>query len=1099
MRDLGATACVHRQASKNVYSEGGACPSQFSGEILLLAAWSQLLNCYTREEPARSFLATVTPAGPMLRRADVASGHGLSAERWLGMVAAGVEGAAEREAYEVQPSHAGVDRLESVASIVSIANPAEAEAFARQWDAPLLVSFGSEPAAALAITYSSEKFSPEFVEILLACLAHLLEQLMSRPGLLVTDLSLTPPELQASCPQGARSFSEDAESSFVHGEIEDLSRQTPDAIAITFKSQQMSYGELAKGANRIASRLMDLGSQPETIVAVHLPRSLELLPAILGVLKAGAAFLPLDAYLPPARIGAIMQDSQASVVITSRGLAQRFEGSQAKLVILDCEDSFWEQESMAPPSGPLKPEHLAYVIYTSGSTGTPKGVMIEHRNLTGFLTALDEVAGTAPGVWLALASTSFDISIVELLWTLSRGFHVVLHEGDEGAPILSGPDSVASQIVQHGVTHLLATPTLMRMLASDSAGMEALGKLRVCMVGGEAFPPALATLLLQAVPGRIFNAYGPTEITVCATCHLIEHPAPTIPIGQPLANTSVYVVDRWNRLLPPIAPGELLIGGRGVGRGYLGKPQLTSERFLSNPFAQKEQRLYRTGDLVRISLNGSLEFIDRLDYQVKIRGYRVELGEIESALQKHPSVLQAVVVARTEASGEKVLVGYYTPENGMRIEPTELRAYLQATLPRYMTPSILRCLSSFPLNGNGKVDRQLLAKAEDAVRQLTHAPQGKKKTPATHSDANHSDATHSAVAGIEAVLCSWCGDLLKIPIVEPTDDFFELGGESLTAVQLMNRITRRYGAHIRLSALVKARTMRQVAGLVCQSNTRPAWAPVVSIRPEGSKRPLFLMAGIGGNVINFEFVSRALKNRPVYGVETQGLDRNANVLTSVEEMARVYLEEMRRIQSRGPYHLAGYSFGGVLAFERAHQLQAAGEQVGLLGLIDTLEWRYMRGVVGKLGFLQRMDVLYGGTLRELVRGPNRLVTLRQRLKATFEHRKLVLLRAAGRTAQAPDASVEHRNYYALTQYVARPYSGEMYLFRCQEKSRPRGSDPLLGWGKLATKIAVEQVPGDHEQLMSRPFAGALGTRLEAALAAVEHNGRSEHEIKQGAA
>jgi amino acid adenylation domain-containing protein len=976
---------------------------------------------------------------------------------------------------------------------VSAASLADSAALAERLGKAIVISCTRGADAFLGISFDSTRFSSTWADILLDCLQHVLTEFLTRTGQLISEISLVSPELQQTYLGAAATITDASGSDFVQDRIEEFSQRDPNRVAATFDGTEMTFRDLNERANQLASHLVSLGSGPETMVAVHLARSHELLISILAILKTGAAFLPLDAALPWKRVETVLQDSAAGIVITSQSLAYRLDDSATLTVTVDDESHDWRHRSTAPVHSNVSENNLAYVIYTSGSTGTPKGVMIEHRNLSAFFLALDQLAGTDPaacksGVWLAMSSISFDISVVELLWTLSRGFHVVLHRGDGGLPVFSGPGSLPEQMEQYGVTHLLATPMLMRILVSDPAGAAALAGLQMCLVGGEAFPPALASLLVEHIPGKLFNAYGPTEATICTTVSLVEHPSETIPIGRPLANSRLYVVDRWNRLLPPLAPGELLIGGPSVGRGYLGRTELTSRRFISNPFDMQDRNLvYRTGDLVRVNLGGELEFLDRLDSQVKIRGYRIELGEIEAALNRHPQVQQAVVLAVPDVSGEKKLAAYYTTSNGSPIQKSDLRRHLQETLPAYMVPAALSHCPEMPLLSSGKIDRSALAQhaAEERLQVLT--------SEIVHEPVSNVEALDDESKAIEQNLCAWYGELLKVPQIRSTDDFFELGGESLAAARLMRRISEQYGTEIRLSALIDARTVRALTALIRGENKVEKRSPVVPFRAEGSKPPLFFIAGLGGNVVNFEFVSRRLPDRPVYGVETQGLNSNGEVLSNVEEMASTYLTEICRVQPQGPYSLVGYSFGGILAFEMAQQLRSMGQDVAFLGLLDTAEWRYNRQQLDELSVLNRFGLKYGSTLKQIILGPERRKVLVNRLKATFEQRKLAAMRSAGRHAPASVASVEHRNYFALTQYVPRHYKGELQLFRCTDNSPLRGNDATLGWSKLCSAVTVRPIEGDHESLTASRFAPLLAEQLAQALAVVE----GESTIKSG--
>jgi thioesterase domain-containing protein len=399
-----------------------------------------------------------------------------------------------------------------------------------------------------------------------------------------------------------------------------------------------------------------------------------------------------------------------------------------------------------------------------------------------------------------------------------------------------------------------------------------------------------------------------------------------------------------------------------------------------------------------------------------------------------------------------------------------------------MVPPSLTLLETLPLSSNGKTDRAKLA---------AMTPSARAKCIAVTNSAEVAGPSDPRLQEIERALCAWCSELLKFPDVGPTMDFFEIGGQSLAAAELMHRISKSYGPQIRLSTLIKVRTMRGLAELTLReasdpSQERPS-SPVVEVRGSGTKTPLFLIAGVGGNVVNFELLSRRLADdRPIYAIETRGTNRNLEALTTIEEMAEAYLEEVRRIQPVGPYYLCGYSFGGVIAFEMAQQLAAAGHELGMLGLIDTAEWHYTQRVINSLGLLTRLNLLYGGRVRRVVFGPDRTEALRNRLVAAFGKCRVMFDRMRGRKLADTNVTAEHRNLQAMRQYAPKYYPGEVHFFRCPDSSRQRGADPLLGWGDLARHIIVSEIPGEHGSLTVEPYVGFLATALHQSLDSLEN-------------
>ena len=601
----------------------------------------------------------------------------------------------------------------------------------------------------------------------------------------------------------------------VHHLFAEQARRTPDAVAVVFGDRQWTYRELDERAGQLARHLRQLGVGPETRVGLCATRSLEMVAGLYAIHRAGGAYVPMDPAYPKDRLAFMLEDAQIPVLLTQQFLLESLPETTARIVCLDqpdfaedAGDSGNGETELA--AGEATPENLAYVIYTSGSTGKPKGVMVRHRNAVNFFTGMDAVLGREPGVWLAVTSISFDISVLELFWTLTRGFKVVIH-GDEagaarlaawqreGAPAQAAPPSVAEEITKHGVTHLQCTPSLAGIMLENAATREALGRVKCLLLGGEPLPPSLAERLAGA--GELFNMYGPTETTVWSTAHPVTRNQGAIAIGRPLANTEIYIVDKYLQPTPIGVPGELLIGGAGVARGYLNRPELTAERFIPNPFhPQPEAPLYRTGDLARYRADGTIEFCGRLDHQVKIRGFRIELGEIEAALRQHPKVKESVVTVWEPAPGDKRLAGYLVAPAGPPPQPIELRRFLQGKLPEYMVPAAFVCLAALPLTPNGKVDRKALP-VPDGLRASTEAGFAPAKTE------------------LERAIAAIWQELLHVEQVGLRDNFFDLGGHSLLIVEAHARIRERLGVEFPVIRLFQFPTISGLARFLSEDST----------------------------------------------------------------------------------------------------------------------------------------------------------------------------------------------------------------------------------------------------------------------------------------
>lgn len=571
--------------------------------------------------------------------------------------------------------------------------------------------------------------------------------------------------------------------------------RTPEARALIAGERTLTYRELDEQSNRLAHRLQALGVGPDTLVGVGMERSATLVVSLLAILKAGGAYVPLDLNFPKDRLALVIEDSGLPLLLTTAGARNRIPA--AGITIVDAEDAALTLQSAEPPASAAAPHNLAYVIYTSGSTGRPKGVMVEHRNVVNFFTGMDRAVGCVPGVWLAVTSVSFDISVLELLWTLTRGFTVVLH--DE-----AGPQTIADEMLRHSATHLQMTPSLARMLTLDPRAFAALGGLRQMLLGGEAVPAALIRHLRQVFRGPIHNMYGPTETTIWSTTCPVGEVDAFVSIGKPIANTQVFIVDEQLSPVPIGETGELLIGGDGVARGYWNRPELTSERFVNLP-ALSSQRIYRTGDLARFLPDGNLEFLGRADFQVKLRGHRIELGEIEALLEKQPGIRQAVVVLREDREGDKRLIAYCVADEVAASQSAAFRAALAAALPDYMVPSAFVFLDAMPLTGNGKTDRKAL---------LNLPPPGPARPANDHGQVAENE-TERLVAQV------W-QQALGVPSVGLTDNFFDLGAHSLTVAEAHAKLQEALGRAIPLVDLFQYTTVSALASHLAGSQSAPA-------------------------------------------------------------------------------------------------------------------------------------------------------------------------------------------------------------------------------------------------------------------------------------
>ena len=573
--------------------------------------------------------------------------------------------------------------------------------------------------------------------------------------------------------------------------------RTPDTIAVVAKDRRLSYREIDARSNRLARHLQLIGVKPDTLVGVAMGRSETLVVSLLAILKAGGAYVPLDPTHPKERLSLVIEDSGMRVLLTTAETRQKLPLKLSGITVVDAEDSGLAAQSADAVVSKAESHHLAYVIYTSGSTGKPKGVMVENRNVVNFFTGMDRAIGCGSGVWLAVTSVSFDISVLELLWTLTRGFMVVVH-GDEGA------STIADEIARDGVTHLQMTPSLARMLMLDARAFASLGSLKQMLLGGEAVPASIIEYLRQVFKGEIYNMYGPTETTIWSTTYRVGEPEKTVSIGRPIANTQIYLLD------PELQPvlvgeiGELFIGGDGVARGYWSRPELTAEHFLVIP-SLSDQRIYRTGDLARYLPDGNIEFLGRADFQIKLRGHRIEPGEIEDFLEHWAGVRQAVVVAREDREGDKRLVAYLVAAADGAEAAGALRGALESKLPDYMVPSTFEFLPALPLTENGKIDRKALLKLPPpnlAAGTVTSQPQNEPGNE------------------MERIVAAAWQDALGVASVGINDNFFDLGAHSLTVAEVQAKLQDALRREISILDLFQHSTVSALANYLAGTQSK---------------------------------------------------------------------------------------------------------------------------------------------------------------------------------------------------------------------------------------------------------------------------------------
>ena len=842
----------------------------------------------------------------------------------------------------------------------------------------------------------------------------------------------------------------------LHELIEAQVQRTPDALAVVFEDERLTYREMNRRANLIAHRLRKLGVGPEVIVGVFAERSVEMILGLVATLKAGGAYLPLDPSYPTERLNFMLNDAQPTIVLVQRSLTAKLPQHAGQVVFLG--DDF-AAENDANPSNSTQPDNLAYVIYTSGSTGQPKGVMNTHRGICNWLLWLQETYPlNAHDQVLQKTVFTFDVSLGEIFWSLIAGSQLIV-----ARPGLQGDSHyLIETICENRITAIHFVPSMLSAFLEDqNAGR--CSSLQHVVCAGEALPVELQERFFAVLPhARLHNLYGPTEAAVVVTYWKCERGSDDriVPIGRPVANTQIYILDRAMQPVPTGAVGEIHIGGVQVARGYLARPELTAEKFVPNPFG--EGRLYKTGDLARYRTDGAIEFLGRSDYQVKLRGFRIEIGEIEAVLTEHPTVRDAVVMVRPNKLGGNRLVAYVAGDLS-RLKVSELRASLKAKLPNYMLPSAIVAIEKFPLSFNGKIDRRALP-----------APSITRGEKAFVEPRNM----------LEAQLAAMWESALGMEPIGVTDDFFEIGGDSLQAVNLFVEIEKTLGKNLPLSTLFQMPSIEKLAAALTQAGWKPNWSPIVAIQPHGSRPPFICVHGGFGGVLFYGQLARCLgAEQPLYGLQAEGLDGAPIDHPTIPSMADFYLEEMRRVQPHGPYFFGGYSFGGVVAFEMAQQLCAAGEEVALLVLFDSLDYqnpprRYSLAHRIKLQLQTRASASPGEKLLYLLHRAwsnltGAVVTRLQNAQNLLRH------------PEAPPSAVElvqMSHQHALSNYKLQPYPGEITLFRAEDPDDGCEHPADNGWTKFAGGgLQIHKIPGQHQQIFAQPNVCVLAEKLAACL------------------
>lgn len=845
-----------------------------------------------------------------------------------------------------------------------------------------------------------------------------------------------------------------------------IAEKFPQKTALRHGSQTLSYAALHAQACQVALDLQSRGVTPGSLVGLAIPPSAEMIVGVLGILLAGGAYVPIDTGYPEERIRKLLADTGLTVVVTDRITVASLPNGNHQLV---------KVEILAEPPPPVaivftephSSHDPAHLLYTSGSTGQPKGVLVPHQAVIRLVCETDYMDFGPDEVFLLAAPMFFDASTFELWGALLHGATLSLP-----LPGSFGLAGLARSVKENGVTTLWLTAGLFQVMVEEH--LEDLVGLRNLLAGGDVLPLVQVRAALEALPDtRLVNGYGPTENTTFTTCHHITRQdleLSSIPIGRPIANTSVWILDAHGQQVPVDVPGELYTGGDGLAVGYWRDPELTASRFLPNPCPQANGEIvFRTGDLARWRPDGSIEFLGRRDRQVKIRGCRVEPDEIEAVLTAHPDVAQARVATSGQGADAKKLVAWASPLPGHHLHPRDLAEYLAGKLPPFLCPDLITVLDSLPLNANGKIDTNALPRPEASLDETR--------------------STEPPVTKTEKMLAATCAQLLGLTTIGRQDNIFDLGGHSLMVLRLFSRIRRAYGISLPLASLLRGPTIQALGQLIDADVPAPteeiSESVLIPVQPHGTLAPFFCIHGGGGGVLFSRHLAPHLSQaRPLLAIEAPALSTHQEIRPeSIPEIAAAYIQLIRTRQPHGPYFLGGFSFGGLVAYEMAHQLQLVGEKVAFLALLDTMKpGEKGRPYTSKERLARawhRVDP--GGRAGKPVR-------FLKRINARLTDSEPT--ESAKQREIPPDPrgrQLYHHHVAAMEAYEPPPYPGPTTLVRASVNEVAIAFPSDYGWRSLAPNLEIIDIPCQHLELFDEEHVKVVAPQLDAAIQRASHS------------
>ncbi|OUL18199.1 non-ribosomal peptide synthetase [Nostoc sp. 106C] len=944
----------------------------------------------------------------------------------------------------------------------------------------------------MVFDYNADMFDTSTVERMLGHYKTLLEAIVANPDRPISELPLLTAGEQQLLVDWHGKQPDYPQDICIHQYFENQVERTPNNIAVSFANQQFTYLELNHRANQLAHYLQTLGVGVGVNVGLYLEPSLETIVGLLGILKAGGTYVAIAPTSGQDSLAVILEDAQVSLLLTQSSLVEKLPESQVQVICIDTEVQSIAMHSNNNLAGLVTEQNLACVMYVSAANGKPNGVSITHSNIVTHSLAISKTWELAESDRVLLQpSLNGDTFIESLFPTWVTGASAIIQSQQQSTT------QFFSFVAQQQITVVnLATSFWYELVKELSASSQTLpASLRLVMVGGERVSRNAYLTWVEKIGKQVrwLNAYGTLETTLTATVYDPETATEAsetrseIPLGKAIANTQVYILDQRSQPVPIGVTGEIYISGIGVTQGYFNHPNLTSNKFIPNPFSsESEAYLYRTGDLGRYLSDGNIEFVGRLDNQVKIRGYRFELTEIETVLAQYPGVENSVVIISEYISEDKHLVAYVIAKPGESLNSEQLRSFLQEKLPEQMLPSAFVMVDSLPLNAQGDVDRKALL-----ALNLTN-----NKTEKTFAKAE---------TQLQLQLTEIWENILGVRPIGITDNFFDLGGHSLVAVRLFSQIEKIVGKNLALSILLQAPTIEQLAKIIesersskpgvvttltddINSDTSIPWSSLVPIQPNGFKPPFFCVHGLGGEVLRFRELAVHLgADQPFYGLQPQGLDGKQLPYNRIEDMAAHYIRQIQTIQPHEPYCIGGYSSGGIIAYEMARQLFMQGKEVALLVLFDTFGSRPI-----KSESLQQPASRNWKNLLKIA--SNYIVEQAQKNREELKYRiKEILWRfvfqfhlSLGRPLPYSYRKfmVEEATRKALREYVLRVYTGRATVFRTEDGRLigEQEGDPKMGWGKLASGgVEIYDISGIHNSVFKEPYVRSVSEKMKACI------------------